>query len=221
MKNLARSSTLFLALILLSALALPAQTRDVFLLKWTPLPLLDPQRGNLLLNAEVRPIRMLGLEASVGIPFPYLEALNWNSDKTQRSYSILRSEIRAYPWKGMDFYFALEAFRIRDRYRTGPSGYYNVNQEYIIHQGADIEKFIWGITSKAGIVIPLANRLRLDVYSGFGMRDRVQLVYNVDSGFVGEPPIDWNATLSVGRRVLPHFSAGVKLAFVIGSVSEK
>ncbi|MDX1907332.1 MAG: hypothetical protein SF053_09890 [Bacteroidia bacterium] len=194
---------------------LPAQ--DQLTLKWSPLGLIDPNRGQVLLGAEFRPWPVLSLEVSYGIRLSQTELLGWNNTKQDRRYENLRLEIRTYPIEEVPVYWGLEGFRIWETYRLEEGIYWGGGSGPFTFDRADVSRQIWGVCPKIGFLIPLSKRLRLDMYGGLGLRSRTYTIVAEnpllqDEGFGG--PENYNPLIA-GTTRRPHIAAGFRLGYMI------
>ncbi|MDX1907331.1 MAG: hypothetical protein SF053_09885 [Bacteroidia bacterium] len=213
---------LLMGVMLPASLTAQAPPYDKLALKVSPLALIDPNRSHVLLSAELRPVRQMGVEISYGIQVKDFAQYGWNTVKSDRDYHILRGEVRVYPAEHKRLYWAFEGFRVWEDFRLTDYFYENEAGAYRAFDEARISRRIWGICPKMGYVLPLNARIRLDMYAGLGYRFRNQQIkatherspdFDIFDTFwliLSEHPVQ-------GQFNFCHVAAGFRLSMVLKS----
>ncbi|RYD83467.1 MAG: hypothetical protein EOP53_00780 [Sphingobacteriales bacterium] len=189
------------------------------IIKFAPLALFDPNRSVIQSGLEYKPLQWLGLQLDYGLKFTPLQALAWTNGRENFRYYTLRAETRFYIYNldETNFYLATEAFYLPHKYRLYDQFVERNGVEYR-YDYADIEMKIIGGAIKTGFVVPVISKLNVDLYFGFGLRQRNIKHKTHEEVALQQPkfyeffePIE----LHEGAKTVPHISLGVKISYVL------
>ena len=121
------------------------------------------------------------------------------------------------------YYFAVNAFYIRDVHNRGMSYYYNKDSSQVRKDDFGVKKTVWGLNFIFGYQESISKKFLFDVYCGIGIRFRYvdnvnkEFVYGRDWIYRGRQLYEFTVTEETeakgGFSIAPNISLGIRLCY--------